>query len=133
MVYSKTLYNNLIEANFINSIFYGNLKLEFLKDQHKETGFNSFFDHCLLKQTADSIDISDASHFRNIILNEYPRFINDSIIQAGYDFRLDTLSPVKDAGTIEIINEYPVLQYDYEGKLRTNDGKPDLGAFEREE
>jgi hypothetical protein len=131
--YEKTLYNDLSEANFTNSIFYGNHKLELILDNHKNADFNYLFDHCLLKQTADSVDTTDAVHFRNIILNKYPRFNNDSIINKEYNFSLDTLSPAKDAGIMEIINKYPVLKYDYEGKLRTADGKPDLGAFEREE
>jgi len=133
MVYSKTLYNDLIEANFSNSIFYGNHKLELVTDEHKDAAFNYFFDHCILKQTKDSIDINDALHFNKVILNEYPRFINDSIISGEYDFRLDTLSAAKDSGSIDLISKFPVLQYDYEGKLRTVDGMPDMGAFEREE
>ncbi|MBN2486734.1 MAG: hypothetical protein JXB34_12240 [Bacteroidales bacterium] len=131
--YEKTLYNDLAEANFTNSIFYGNRDLELITDNHAEASFNYFFDHCLLKQNADSVDITDASHFRNIVLNEYPRFINDSIINGQFNFRLDTLSPAKDIGTLEILDKYPLLRYDFEGKLRTTDGKPDLGAFEREE
>lgn len=133
IVYEKTLYNDLTEANFSNSVFYGNHKLELITDEHDDAAFNYFFDHCLIKQTADSIDTSDATHFRSIILNEYPRFVNDSIISGEYNFRLDTLSPVKDKGSMDIIDRFPALQYDFEGKPRTADGKPDLGAFEREE
>jgi hypothetical protein len=131
--YEKKLYNDLTEANFTNSIIYGSNAREFDSIVNKDKAFNFYFDHCLLKQTVDSIDTTDAVHFRSIILNNDPRFKNDSIIKKEYDFRLDTLSPAKDAGTLEIINKYPVLKYDYEGKLRTSDGKPDLGAFEREE
>jgi hypothetical protein len=129
----KTLYRDLQEANFTNTIFYGSNRLELIKDSVASNAFNYYFDHCILKEVDDSIDQSDSRYYNELILNEYPRFINDSIIQGEYNFGLDTLSPAKDKGSMDFIDAHPELQYDYEGKLRTTDGKPDLGAIERRE
>jgi hypothetical protein len=137
IVVQKTANNALLQANFYNSIIYGSHdspNLEFTTADNEETAFNYFFDHCLIKQAEDSIDVSDVGHFKNVRLNEYPRFINDSITIGELNYRLDTLSPAKDAGLLDIVNNHlEFLQYDYDGNLRTADGKPDLGAFERQE
>jgi hypothetical protein len=130
----KTLSRELTEANFFNSIVYGNNNIEFEEDDNGESGFSYFFDHCLLKQPEDSLDISDETHFNQVVLNEYPRFVNDSVILGELNYRLDTLSPAKDIGSLDIVNaQLEFLGYDYDGNSRTADGKPDLGAFERQE
>lgn len=121
----------LEEANFHNSIFWGNKQQEFKIQDNGETAFNYYLDHCILKQKEDSIDIDDTDHFRNIILNEYPDFVTDSASNGAYDFQLDTLSPAKDAGLIDVISQNPFLEIDRAGNSRILDSKPDLGAYER--
>lgn len=121
----------LEEANFYNSVFWGYQQNEFKLLEHSEAGFNYFLDHCVLKVHEDSIDISDTEHFRNIILNEYPNFVNDSATNGPLDLQLDTLSIAKDAGDPNLIIQQPFLEFDILEKSRLTDGKPDLGAYER--
>jgi len=127
----KNYYNDLTEANFYNSIFYGSNDDELLFNFSEEADSNLYFDHCIITQSEEAIDTSDGSRYNEIILNKDPLFMNDSIINADYDFRLDSLSPAINKGSMEVINQNPILQYDFEGNLRTEDGIPDLGAFER--
>jgi hypothetical protein len=132
IIIQETENRELTEANFYNSILYGGNNLELITDDNEETGFNYFFDHCILKQLEDSVDISDANHFNEVLLNKYPRFVNDSSILGELDYRLDTLSPAKDYGSLDIVNNNLLyLEFDYDGNSRITDGKPDLGAFER--
>ena len=121
----------LTEANFYNCIFWGTNIREIYFDDNKETGFNYYFDHCILRQPESRVDTNDATHYKNILLNEYPRFVNDSALNGKQNFRLDTLSPAKDAGSIDIVNKHSFLELDLAGNKRTTDGKPDLGAYER--
>ncbi|MBN1791099.1 MAG: hypothetical protein JW830_11420 [Bacteroidales bacterium] len=132
----KTIYvprsGDLEEADFVNSILYGNLghELQFIHNQSDL--FNYTFDHCLVKASEDSINSSNQEHFTDIILNKDAFFINDSD-RYHLDYRLDTLSPAKDAGNPTLLETYPYLEPDREGISRNGDGMPDLGAFERKE
>jgi hypothetical protein len=140
----ETVFCNDLNLSFYNSIIYGSLKTEVALFDTSNFLFNYKFDHCILKNTVDSFEYrkdskktygyySDLSHFNELILNKDPFLINDSIAKAEFDFRLDTLSPAKDTGDINLIMNIPQLQTDYAGNSRTIDGKPDLGAFERNE
>ncbi len=134
LVEEKTANVELVSANFINSIVYGNNKLELDKDDNGQTAFNFQFENCILKQLEDSVEAYGSEHFKMVILNQDPRFVNDSILLGPLDFRLDTLSPAMDAGSMDQVNaRLPYLQFDYDGNDRTLDGRPDLGAFERQE
>lgn len=128
----KTLDNALVEANFYNSIIYGRKKNELFGYDRGHADFNYLFDHCLVKQNEDSLK-KYASHFNEIKFNKTPRFIHDSIMTGKYNFGLDTLSPAKDSASMEIIDLHPELIFDYTGKSRILDGKPDMGAIERNE
>lgn len=121
----------LKEANFYNSIIWGGKNIEFQLKDNGETDFNYFLDHCILKQSEDSIDVNNTDYYRNIILNKYPGFVNDSATYGDYDLRLDTLSVAKDAGSPEIVNQNTFLELDRDENSRIEDGKPDLGAYER--
>jgi hypothetical protein len=123
---------DLVAANFINCIIYGNRENELIFRDNNKNLFNYKFDHCLIKENPDSVDSEDPGHFSSIIFNEDPNFIND-YSRINYDFRLDTLSPAKDAGSREIIDTYQFLEFDYDGIPRNNDQAPDIGAFERTE
>jgi hypothetical protein len=83
---------------------------------------NHLFENTLLR-IETGIDISDANHFKNIIL-ENPKF-KDPLT---YNYQLDTLSPAKDYGLHHIAIQFP---FDLNGNNRLLDQGPDLGAFER--
>jgi hypothetical protein len=122
----------LEEAVFANSIIYGNLVHELQFINNLSDPFNYSFDHCLLKASEDSVNNSDQEHFTALILNKDPFFKNDSD-RYHPDYRLDTLSPAKDAGDPALLTAYPFLEIDKSGTSRYTDGKPDLGAYERKE
>ncbi|MBN2273516.1 MAG: hypothetical protein JXK95_04210 [Bacteroidales bacterium] len=124
---------DLEEATFTNTIIYGTLENELLMGDNEENAFHYYFDHCLIKHHEDSLDFNDPLYFNAVKLNKNPEFINDTD-RFELDFRLDTLSPAKDSGNIEIIVTNPYLEFDYDGTSRLNyDRKPDMGAFERKE
>ncbi len=122
-----------LNLNISNSILYGVRAQEVYKDSISSSEFNFYFDHCLIKNHIDSLSYDDAEHFNSIVLNENPNFVNDSIVHGEYNFQLDTLSPAKDSADILIIQENPLLEYDYTGNSRIADGPPDIGAYERYE
>ena len=121
--------DDLKAADFYNNIIYGSLADEVYLVNNGNNQFNYKFDHCLLKNDPDSLDSSNPEHFNAVIFNENPKFI--SYVWDHIDLQLDTLSPAKDAGNIDIVNAVSWLEYDYNGNSRIADGKPDLGAYER--
>jgi hypothetical protein len=123
---------DLEEAEFANSIIYGSLTHELQFINNLSGLFNYRFDHCLIKAVEDSINIDDQEHYNALILNKDPYFMNDSD-RFHLDYRLDTLSPAKDAGDPMLLGTFPFLEFDLAGNLRNTDGNPDLGAFERKE
>lgn len=126
----KPAIKQLIEANFYNSIVYGNrfteIGFDFFKDAKKgtedETLFNYKFVNCLLK--TGNMDVSDKSKYISIWANEDPNFINSM----KYNYQLDTISPCVDVGDVGIANKFP---FDILNNDRLNDELPDLGAYER--
>jgi hypothetical protein len=109
-------------AYFGNCIITGNLSEELNIDIYDDGVSNYQFENCLIK-TEEML--SNPTHFSDIILNQNPNFINPYDV---FDFRLDTLSPAKDAGKIQIAQDVP---FDFDGNNRLSDNKPDLGAYER--
>jgi hypothetical protein len=126
-------YSNDINLNFYNSIIYGTQESEVYFDTIPSAGLNYSFDHCLLKLPDDSLAHFDTTLFISVLRNVDPGFLNDSIALGEYDFQLDSVSPAINAGSPDIINRIPGLEYDFNGNLRTSDGLPDLGAYERYE
>ncbi len=116
-------------AFFSNSIIYGSVKNEFVADAYGiEGGMSYSFDHCLMKLDLEHIDTSLAM-FNNCVVNETPDFVSTE----EYDYHLDTVSNAVDKANIEIINEnLDYLQYDIDGNDRLLDGKPDIGAYEKQ-
>jgi hypothetical protein len=106
-----------MNANFANSIIYGNQRDELALDG-TENDFIVKFDHMLLKT---ELDISDEEIFVNTIKNEDPEFID----YLENDLRLDSISPARNIGSVNIANTVPV---DIAGESRTE--SPDLGAYE---
>ncbi len=108
-------------AYFGNCILFGNLAEELNLDIFDDGVSDYTFENCLIK-TGTNIN---NSHFINVIKNENPKFVD---VYETYDYHLDTLSPVKDAGKLEIGMEVPL---DFDGNSRVDDNAPDLGAYER--
>ncbi len=129
----EVTYPKDLELNFSNSIIDGILDNEVYYDSISSAGLNYTFDHCLLKIHEDSIPKFDATKFISVIFNEDPDFVNDSIALDEYNFELNSNSAAADAGSIDVIQGIPQLQFDFSGNSRTIDGFPDIGAFERNE
>jgi hypothetical protein len=124
----KNIGNDLVEANFYNCIIYGSSSQEFDSVDNGVNDMNFFLDHCIVR--SDSLDSVNSAYIYEIMLNKDPLFINDSATNGKLDLQLDVNSPAIDMGDVDIINQHPVLQYDYNGNSRIADGKPDIGAFE---
>lgn len=119
---------NLKQADFRNCIIYGPLQAEIglaneVEDKPVDATFNYYFDHCLIKG-GTKLDTADVQHFKNIIWDKNPMFIQPWGI---LDFRIDSLSPARNIANPDYSNQY---EYDIMGNSRFNDGAPDLGAFE---
>ncbi len=108
--------NPLTKASFGNIILYGNLDSELGFDVEPSVTFNFMFDHCLLR-TKHSV--SDPAHFNACLVNQDPDFINP----AYYDYRIDSISPVRKKG-IQISG----AEFDIKGVFRGS--LPDLGAYQ---
>jgi hypothetical protein len=118
-----TLIGNM-EAYFGNCIIYGSLSEEFIAAKVDGADLNYLFDHCILKT---QYDISDPEHFLNSWKNTDPKFRHANL----NDYRLDTLSPAIDIGSLDVITSSVTdLTYDLDGNPRNIDAGPDLGAFE---
>lgn len=115
----------LQQADFNNCIIWGNrsteLSLSPLSEPANENQpFNHRFDHCLIKAKGE-----DDQNFIATIWNKDPLFKATGEAY-HYDFRPDSLSPARKAGTIEYAIEFP---FDLNGNVRTSD-HPDLGAYQ---
>ena len=83
--------------------------------------FDVLFENCLIRNTPDN-----SSSFANITWNKDPKFKDYEKL----NFELDTLSNAKDIGDPTWSGYSPV---DLKNRSRLSDGKPDLGAYERNE
>jgi hypothetical protein len=113
------------KADFMNSIIYGNARMELVIDSYEGSPLNYRFDHCLTRIDVDSLDFLHDPLFTDIINNKDP--LLDSV-PARY--APDTLSPAIDAGLPSNAIGVP---FDLNGINRLNDAAPDLGAYERVE
>ena len=127
-IVENTVYPRPLErANFTNCIIDGSLLTEVemidtIQGVSVPAAFNFKFDHCILK--VDTMNISNEDHFSYILKNVNPGFVSTY----NYDYHLDTLSPAKDYGDIEISKYFPL---DLDNKSRLSDDGPDIGAYER--
>ncbi|MCD4698746.1 MAG: hypothetical protein K8S16_21145, partial [Bacteroidales bacterium] len=113
-----------LNAYFGNCIIYGNLNEELFFSEDNATEFNYTFDYCLLKTQED---ISDQELYPNSFKNSDPLFVDYSTD----NYRPDTLSPVSDVGSIDIIDSSAVdISLDLDKNSRIADEGPDLGAYE---
>ena len=122
----QTSFRDLHDAYFGNCIIYGSKDNEIKLDFDNRSLYNFRFDNCLIKQK-DFKDFEGTDFFIDNIWNENPKFKD---IIKPFDYELDTLSPAKDVGKLSIANQVPLDQL---GNNRLLDGKPDLGAYERQE
>jgi hypothetical protein len=108
---------NDLNLNIRNSIIWGSKKeeTEFIKSG--DGAFHILIDHTLIKTEKTTLDIN------NNILNQNPKFT----APCKYQYEPDSLSPVIDKGIILHISE---LDKDLKNNIRF-DGKPDLGAIEK--
>jgi hypothetical protein len=115
---------DLQKGYFGNCIIYGSNQEEIILSDDGQSQFNYHFDHCLLRTEAP---ISDTQFFTQCVKNESPDFTGiDSI-----NYRLDTLSPAIDIGSMEVVNSSPLdITTDLDGNSRITDIAPDLGAYE---
>jgi len=125
----KLITRDIEEAYFGNCIIYGSRTSEVEIDniyngQPVDALMNYQFENSSLK-VDPAVDVSDPNYFKNIIL-ENPKFKDP--FKDNYE--LDTLSPAKDYGLLEIALQFP---FDLNGNNRLLDDGPDLGAFERVE
>ncbi len=120
---------DLDKAYFGNCIIWGTLSSELVVDRFSpQTVLNYKFENCLTKFHPDSLDLSDTTHFKNLV--NYPEGGPRFVSWDDYDFRPDTLSPAINAGLLSIGKAYPT---DKDGNSRVADNLPDIGAYERQE
>lgn len=130
-VYEEQAYvYDLHNALFANCIIYGSRQMEIelwntIDDVPVPGKFNYLFDHCLVQ--VDTLNTSNEEYWKGIIKNQSPGFDPDEDY-IGNNYRLDTLSIVKDKGKIEYARFFPT---DLDGNSRLNDEGADLGAYER--
>ena len=124
-------YYDLRKAYFGNSIIYGNNSREIgIEKKGEEPVFNYQFENNLLKINTEEVDTGN-QHFTSNIVNPGDFSFKDPH-EPEFNYHLDTLSPAKDTGSIEITKKYPeILTTDIEGNNRLEDQAPDLGAYER--
>jgi hypothetical protein len=123
---TQVSYRDLNNAYFGNCIIYGSRDDELELDLATDALANFRFDNCLIKYKTPS-DFEGSDFFIDNIFNSNPKF-KETI--SPFDYELDTLSAAKDTGKVSISVLVPL---DQNGISRLADGKPDLGAFEREE
>lgn len=125
-----TVYSFPFQAVFGNCIIDGDQKNEFVYDatNHNNVSFGFLFDHCLMRLDNDFVT-TDTNIYKNVIRSNENNFAKFVDYVAG-NYKLDTLSPVKDAGSKIFSGFIPV---DIENIDRNNDIAPDIGAYERVE
>ena len=110
-------------ANFTNCIIYGNLgtigEVSFQKQEGSDVNFKYKFDHCLIK--LDPAINTENSHYSNVIINQSPKFVNNT----ESDFHLKESSPAINEG-IDTGSEVDIEE-------RNREDKPDIGAYEFKE
>lgn len=125
MYEGDTIARDLSKSYFGNCMVYGNLNEELVFSKSIQADFNYQFENCLIKSERD---FAADNNFRNCFSDE-PYFRDPE----AYDYHIDSLiSPAIDAGSLEVIQETTDfdLTRDLDGVSRTEDSKPDVGAYE---
>jgi hypothetical protein len=116
--YKKVVYSFNFNSFFGNCIVDGIIDDEIFIDKDGDGIFNGVFKNNLLKTNIISGDGSE-----NNVYNKDPRFVDIAI----NNFAIDSLSPARDIGDIDIARLFP---FDLNNQSRLEDSKPDLGAYE---
>ncbi len=121
-----------------NSIIFGgnSEELELGQDTTSVTDYNVLLSHTLIKgKRVESERFVDcrwarSQNERNGIDTVFVNTNINNIAETGYfNFHLDSLSCARDCGSTSVSTLYPL---DLDGKERNADGKPDLGAYEKQ-
>ena len=113
-----------LNAYFGNCIIYGTNDEEMLYSDDEGAEFNYTFDHCNLKT---EMELSSTEFYINCQQNQDPLFVDYST----YNFRIDTLSPVIDSGSMDVVSNSLIdIEFDLDGNSRITDDAPDIGAYE---
>jgi hypothetical protein len=107
-----------IEFSMGNSIIYGNNNNEFQTEMVDGADSAYFLTHVNLKT---ELNTTNPENFNMIQKNEDPLFLDYKV----NDYRLDSLSPARKIGDLQIASEVP---FDIVGTQRTTE--PDLGAYQ---
>ncbi len=107
-----------IDFTMGNSIIYGSNENEFMTEMIADADSVYYINHVNLKTI---VNTSNEDYFNAILKNEDPLFLDYNI----NDYRLDSLSPARKIGDLQIASEVP---FDIAGTQRTED--PDLGAYQ---
>jgi hypothetical protein len=126
---TKTYWGDLKQAYFGNCILFAHdLNNVALQPDSNSFKMNYLFDNCLIKGKIDRLPISPEKFVKTKIDTMYsPGFAKIDKENLEFDFRLTEKSKARNAGNIDIANNYP---FDYYNVSRVNDIAPDLGAFE---
>jgi hypothetical protein len=109
---------DLIKANFINCIVYGNNDEEIVLDNNSQGGqFHFLFDHALIKT---ELSASDPNNWKSVIKNQDPLFED----KGKNDYHLKTTSAAADKGKAGVSPST-----DLDGNTR-DASTPDLGVYE---
>jgi hypothetical protein len=115
-VYNKVIYSFDLSVIFGNCIIYGNKENEISIDEDGTGSFSYLFKNCLAKTNLKS-------GFENSVFNKDPQFVKVS----ENNFAIDSLSPARNIGGIEIAKQFPI---DLDNYSRLKDEGADLGALE---
>lgn len=110
--------NPMVNADFGNSIIYGDLQDELYFDKVSSTTFNYKFNYCLMETLQNT---SDPNHYLQCIVNKDPGFVN----VLNFDYEIDSISPARGKG-----NQFWGVSQDIKGKARIPNY--DLGAYQYE-
>jgi hypothetical protein len=114
--YNKITYSFNLNAFFGNCIVYGNNSNEISTDKDGTGTFTYSFKNCL-------VNTNLSSGFENSVFNKDPLFVDIP----ENNFAIDSLSPAKNMGNIEIARLFPL---DLDNQSRLEDNGPDSGALE---
>jgi hypothetical protein len=121
-----TFTNPLEEANFTNTIIYGNDNPELLLDKDNDDTFNFKFTNCLIRFndssnnfTGDQYDFDNVALYENVVFNEDPEFLEPYLNK----LQIPDGSPAEGFGIVS-----GNLFSDILGTMRTT--PRDLGAYE---
>jgi hypothetical protein len=123
---TSLLYPFPLTARFVNCIVSGSQTQEVGFAKYAAPSWSLVFDHTLMRSGRISTEMAQTINckYRD----------NVGFLKLGskaehyvYDFRLDSLSVARDAGTTDCLTAFPL---DKNGVSRLVDGKPDLGAYE---